>query len=243
MEFRDDHDPSGPGNPLQRPLEQAERLLACFQKALGHELSNQLAAILGLARLVEQAEGLDAENRALLARLAAQAQRTGELVQSLARIGKLSRAEPAGATAALGEVAREAAAEVNLMFKGRAIQYDFQEALPPVPVSAVALREVLVQLFRNAVEAALPERPSVIRVGACARADGVEFWVADNGHGLSDGPPALCEPFSPGPGSRGPGLGLFLVRQVVAGWGGTLRVSSEAGRGTTWAVLFRGRTS
>ena len=57
---------SDAANPAQRRIEQLERLLGCFQKALGHELPNQLVALQGLARLIEmeQADRLDEEGRA-----------------------------------------------------------------------------------------------------------------------------------------------------------------------------------
>jgi len=69
-----------------------------------------------------------------------------------------------------------------------------------------------------------------------------EFWVRDNGRGLSpERLPRLFEPFasvfSEDSEDAGPGLGLFLVRQLVAGWGGAIRVRSESGRGTTFTLL------
>src|SRR5437899_1008822 len=56
-----EREPCMPGGSEQeatcRRLERLERLLACFQKALGHEMPNQLVAIGGLLRLLELEEG------------------------------------------------------------------------------------------------------------------------------------------------------------------------------------------
>ena len=80
-------------NPSSVSTEQAERLLACFEKAVRHELPNQLVAIQGLARLVaeEQANRLDPEGRYQLDRLIALARRTDALVRVLADLARFSR--------------------------------------------------------------------------------------------------------------------------------------------------------
>src|SRR5262249_38027329 len=55
-----------------RRLAGVERLRVCYQQAVGHELPNQLVALQGTARLLEQDAGdrLDPETRADLTRLA-----------------------------------------------------------------------------------------------------------------------------------------------------------------------------
>ena len=228
-------------DPTFHAFKEAERMLACFQQALGHELPNQMVAILGLARVLEetQAAVLDAEGRACLERLTAAAQRSGRLLNTLAEVGRLCRDARGEERVSLPEVAREAAAEVHLLCNQAVIEYDFQAGLPLLAVSRRALHQVFVHLLRNAALAALPSRPLRIRVGGRCHQIGVEFWVADNGRGLSGvSPEKLFEAFA---GHRanasGQGLGLFLVRQLAAKWRGALRVQSEPGEGTTFTLL------
>jgi signal transduction histidine kinase len=234
----------------------AGSLLACFQQALGHELPNQLMSMQGLARLLEDGEGqhLGPEARAQFGRLAALAQETDRLVRALADVGRLCRDARSGGPVALDEVAQEAAAEVHLLYGGPSIVYDFSGDLPAVTVSRQSLYQVLVQLLRNAVQAVgtgrlFPSFPAPgdnpveagsaagrVEVGARRAPDGVEVWVADDGRGLPAVPPEkLFAPFQRG---NGLGLGLFLVRSVVAAWGGRLRVESESGRGTRFTLLI-----
>jgi signal transduction histidine kinase len=213
-------------------------LLACFQEALGHQLPNHLVAIQGLARLLEEGEGasLSPEGRKQLGRLADLARGTDRLVRALAEVGRLCREARSGEPAVPEEVAREAAAEVNLLYGGPPIVYDFPGDLPAVGVSRQSLYQVLVQLLRNAVRA-VAERPGgQVGVGARPAPDGVEVWVADNGCGLPSSSPGHL--FAPFQRADGAGLGLFLVRQVTAAWGGRLRVESEAGRGTRVTLLI-----
>jgi signal transduction histidine kinase len=237
MDLRYDFGPD-PTHPARRETEQLERLLGCFQKALGHDLPNQLVALQGIARLVEmeQADRLDDEGRAHLLYLADLALRADGLVRRLAEVGRLTRDGGPIEETSLLEAAREAAAEVNMTTSGWSARYAIDPEAAILPVSRRSLRMVLVHLLRNAVQAD-GGRASCVEVGSRPAADGVEWWVKDDGRGLPDAQaPRLFECFV---GGGTAGLGLFLVRQIVARWGGALGVHSEPGAGATFTILVR----
>jgi signal transduction histidine kinase len=237
MDLQYDFGPD-PMNATRRGAEQLERLLGCFQKAVGHELPNQLVALQGLARLIEleQADRLDEEGRVHLRRLADLARRTDGLVRTLAEVGKLTRDSGPSERASLSEAAHEAAAEINLTAADWSIGYAIEPEAAVLPVSRRSLRMVLVHLLRNAIQAG-GGRALCVEVGSRHIAGGVELWVKDNGRGLPECmAPRLFECFA---GGGTAGLGLFLIRQIVAGWGGAIRVHSEPGAGTTFTVLVR----
>jgi two-component system OmpR family sensor kinase len=237
MDLQYDFGPD-PADPARRRIEQLERLLGCFQKALGHELPNQLVALQGLARLIEmeQADRLDEEGRAHLLRLADLARRTDGLVRALAEIGRLTRDCGQTEASSLSDAAREAAAEVSVSTPGWSIRYALDPEATVLPVSRRSLRLVLVHLLRNAVQAN-GGRASHVEVGSRRGADGIEWWVKDDGRGLPETQePRLFECFAAGATA---GLGLFVVRQLVAGWGSSVRVHSEPGAGATIFILVR----
>ena len=107
------------------------------------------------------------------------------------------------------------------------------------PVIAAArkdeVKEVLVNLLENARNAAA--REVVIDVGPA------EMSVRDDGSGI----PAvdLVRVFEPrfSTTTRGAGLGLAIVRRLVEGWGATVRLDSEPGRGTIVRVTWPARTT
>jgi signal transduction histidine kinase len=236
MDIQHDFGPDR-ANPAARKLEQLERLTACFQKALGHELPNQLVALQGLARLAvaECGNRLDADGRELLERLAGLARRTDGVVRALAEIGRLTRDPGPAEAVSLPEVAREAVAEVNVLSSGWSVEYHFCPEATAFPVSRRGLRAALFHLIGNAVQAG-GGRARPLEIGSRRTPEGVEWWVKDDGRGLSEAQLGrLFECFS----GEGGGLGLFLVRQLVAGWGGAVRVHSEPGQGTTFTVLVR----
>ena len=235
MDIQHDFGPD-PANPLLRRLEQVERLLTCFQRALGHELPNHLVSMQGLARLVELEQGdrLDEEGRGHLLRLADLARRTDGVVRTLAEIGRLTRDAGPAEAVSLADAAREAAAEVNLLSSGWSIEYHLDGQASALRVPRRGLRLVFVHLIRNAVQAG-GGRAAPLEMGSRRTPEGVEFWVKDDGRGISESQQErLFECFA-----GGAGLGLFLVRQIVAGWGGAVRVQSAPGQGSTFTLLVR----
>src|SRR3954453_685971 len=107
-------DPVRPDDPA-RALARAERLLACYQQAVGHELPNLLVALQGTARLLEQDAGdrLDPETRTGLTQLADLAGRVHDFVAALADGGRACRRVELAEEVALEDVCREAAAEAG----------------------------------------------------------------------------------------------------------------------------------
>lgn len=90
------------------------------------------------------------------------------------------------------------------------------------------LEQVLINLVRNAYESGATE----VVVSA---ADG-EIRVRDNGAGMS--PDVLDHAFIPfyTTKEKGTGIGLSLCRQIILKHGGTIRVESEEGKGTTFFI-------
>jgi signal transduction histidine kinase len=221
-------------------LGRAERLLTCFQKALGHELPNQLVAIQGLVYLLrEEGERLGPEGRDCLQRLADVAQRTHTLVRELADVGRIARQQlPSGETK-LSDAAREVLAEAKPLSSGPAVEYHIADPGLALPVAEGTLRQLLACLVRHALRRA-GDRPVRLEVGARDTAAGLEVWLADDGPAL---PAAarqhLFEPFTgAAPAEGDSGLGLFLCSLLVDRCGGTLRVDSETGYGNRFTIAL-----
>ena len=107
-----------------------------------------------------------------------------------------------------------------------------------VPADARRLRQVLANLLDNAIK----YTPSGGRVTVGARRDEsfVRFEIADTGIGIAPHDlPHIWDRLYRGDESRterGLGLGLSLVRAIVAAHGGTVDVQAEPGRGSTFIV-------
>ena len=228
-------------DPARRRLDLRDQLLACFQQGVGHELHNQLISIRGMAQVLEIELGgrLDDRTREYLDRFAKVVKRADDLTAALAGLGRLCR-DPGPAVAVdLAEAVREAAARVKVLCPRHMIEYDLQETMPTVRVPWWPLQEALYHVVRNAVEAAGDGQAARVCAAAGPEPGGIALHVSDAGRGLTaDQLKRLFSPFPTGAATEGQGLGLFLVRQAAALWGGGVRVRSEPGAGTTVTLLF-----
>ena len=105
-------------------------------------------------------------------------------------------------------------------------------ALPGEP------RQVLLNLVRNAYEATSRPR-AFLRITLRGEPDGVAITVADEGSGID--PAILGSLFQFGvssKGSQGNGMGLWAAKQILERHGGTIRVDSVAGEGTTFTLWW-----
>jgi two-component system sensor histidine kinase KdpD len=225
------------------PSGHTDRLLACLQMGLGHELANRLTALQGLLRVLEAEAGdrHTAEQRDYLRRAVSLARRSHALAGDLAQLVRAARASPAPANLDLGEAVREAAAEVKQLDPAAAIDYHVLTDIPQVKLSPLLLRPILVRLVRALVQLAGTARPLRVEVGAARAGGEVRLWLRDDGPGWP--PERLApafEPFVGAPASEADtGLGLYPVRHLVEGWGGTVAVQSEPGQGTTFTISWK----
>ncbi|HKI35960.1 MAG TPA: ATP-binding protein [Gemmataceae bacterium] len=212
------------------------RLLAVLQKGLGHELPNRLAAVQGLARLLELEEGerLSADGREYLWRLATGAEKAHALVTALAEVACLGKPAPPAGAVDVAEVVAEAVAEVKQLAPGRSVEYHASERTLLLSAPRLALRKVLVVLLRHAASAGTEVYPLQVAVSPPITDTEVEVRVAVGGPAIP--PEKMDRLFEPFTGADDPGLELFLVRQLAEDWGGVVRAESGRDSGTVFIV-------
>jgi signal transduction histidine kinase len=227
----------------QLEVGRGERLAALGQMAgtLAHELGTPLNSVLGYIQLLLR-EDLRSKQREELAIVESQVQRMIDIIRSIL---DRTRDAPLRRTAvALPALVSEALTLVSAQLSARNLvtRVDVPADLPTVSADAVGIRQVLLNLLTNAIDAM--DQPGSIRVTAAVvarngqRGPCLEVAVQDDGHGMS--PDELQRAFEPfyttkAPG-RGTGLGLVIVDHIVHAHGGQLVAESAPGRGTTMRV-------
>ncbi len=129
----------------------------------------------------------------------------------------------------------------SLEERGQSLHLDLAGSLPSVSGDPDELRQILVTLIENAIQAS--PAGAVIPVSALATDSAGGAWVSlsvsDSGGGIP--PEDLGRIFhSPEPG-RGTESGLARVKQLAEGMGGRVWVGSEVGGGSTVTVLIPAR--
>lgn len=111
------------------------------------------------------------------------------------------------------------------------------EQTPIVYIDAGRMRQVIINLIRNASEAMGGEGTVVVEVAASEEAATVS--VIDQGPGIAtDLQARVFEPFFTTKGERGLGLGLDISRQIVRAHGGSLGFTTEVGKGSKFSVTL-----
>ncbi len=137
-----------------------------------------------------------------------------------------------------------AACHLQLAEGGFEIEKKVAADLPVVKADASALGRAIQNLLGNAVKYSGHSRWIGLRVEAVKTADGEEVQIKISDRGLGIPPPELphiFEPFYRGQEAamaqiRGNGLGLSLVKYIVAAHGGRVSVESRAGQGSAFTL-------
>ena len=223
---------------LTEQLHHADRLATIGQLAAGvaHELNEPLAAILGLAQLSRKAADLPEPVARDLERIVQAALHAREVIRNLLLFAR--HVPPEKTTVRLNDLVSEALAllEPRRAHSGIELVRALEEDLPDVTVDPAQIRQVLVNLLVNAVQA-MP-RGGKLEVRTGSEADSVFVVIADSGIGMSDEVrKKLYTPFfTTKDVGEGTGLGLAVASGIVNSHGGTIRVESEVNRGSRFEI-------
>jgi two-component system NtrC family sensor kinase len=235
----------------ERRLLRGERLAAAGQLAaqITHEIRNPLSAVALNVELLEDELPEDSEGRRLLAKIIGEVDRLTNITESYLHFARRPKPElvPLDLGAELRGWLEFTAPE--LAQEQVELDVDLPDVSAEVPVMVLGdanlLRQALLNLLRNAKEAALGEGPASARTGtprigvALQCKDGVvRVVVSDNGGGIALPPDKLDRIFEAfyTRKARGTGLGLPMVQQIVADHGGSVRVAQTGPDGTRFEL-------
>jgi two-component system sensor kinase FixL len=224
---------------LQQQAIESDRLatIGTMAAKFGHELGNPLNGMsltvqLLDQRLRKQLPALDEQTTSTVARLKTEISRLNTLLQDFR---SLSRKEFYNFQAAqLAELVAEAI-EIELPHyaeRGVNVERQFAPDLPKVRVDIDKIKQVILNLAKNAVEA-MPTGGRLLFSGSADKAV-VTLEVTDSGAGIS-AEVDVFEPFFTTK-SFGTGIGMTIVRQILAAHGGSISYKSEVDKGTTFTV-------
>lgn len=227
--------------------DQASAMKTSFLRMVSHELRTPLTSLkLNLERLTRAREGaLSPPQEEMVRRISSSAGRLHELIESLleyARIegGRLRvELQPFDVRELCEGVLEELAPQAEQ--KGLALQLLPAPALPALRSDPRLLRLVVVNLVVNAVKFT---GEGVVQVATEAQEDEHIIRVHDSGPGIpSQDHVRIFEPFEqlepiPNKHTRGVGLGLSIVREIVEALNGRIELSSVVGEGSTFTVAL-----
>lgn len=226
---------------LQEQLIESSRLAAIGTTAakIAHEIANPLNGMSLTAQRLERqlarpGSPLDEAVELTLRRLKDEISRLHHLLDDFRSLSQREKYnfQPTALPVIAGEIfALEAE---NYARRGISVAQVFPADLPLVRVDRDKLKQALWNLCKNAVEA-MPQG-GTLTLHAYRRGPEVVLEIRDTGVGIPPGVD-IFEPFTTTK-TFGTGLGLVMVRQVVAAHRGTITYTSEPGRGTTFRLAL-----
>lgn len=223
---------------MRHHLARMERLVSLGRLSAGiaHEIRNPLT---GLSLLLDELHDRlisSSGDQALIRRALDEIERLEGLVNELLEFAAQPKLRLQNA--AIGEVL------VDILFlvegqcrkAGIDLQREIPENLPSFPLDRDKLKQALLNLLTNAIEA-MPHG-GVLRLNAGRTDHQLRISVTDSGEGIAaERLPLIFEPFYTSKG-EGTGLGLSITHNIVSEHGGRIEVESHPGSGTTFTLWF-----
>jgi len=231
---------------LEQVLFDSEKLAATGRLAasIAHEINNPLEAIKNALYLLTNKISPDDPNAKFLQIATRETDRVSHILRQMLGFYRQPKMEPTDINRLIDE--SEGLIEKFLRQNRVKLENDLDEGLPLVIASADQLKQVLLNLMMNAQQA-MPEGGTIFvstRVSHGADPEflmsgSVHIQIRDTGKGIPEEYlPHIFEPFFSTKDEKGTGLGLWVSQGIVQAHGGSIKLRSREGRGTTFSVAL-----
>lgn len=220
-------------------LIQSEKMTAVgtLVGGIGHEINNPLYVILAAAEALTDERDL-AQCRAYGQEIFKHAKSIAEIVRNLSRYAQpgarhdLQRVDVNAAVAGAVSLARRALRDNRVEIRTSS------SPVPSILAKSEEVQQVIFNVVRNAMQAIAGT--GVVEIHTARDGDWVAVRILDSGAGIpKEHLKRIFDPFftTKGP-DQGEGLGLYIVRQIVTRYRGTIEVENAAAGGAQFSIRF-----
>jgi len=222
---------------LHHQLARSEKLAALGQLVAGvaHELNNPLTGIIGYTELLgEEIESEKALQR--VTKLGNEARRMKRIVDGLLRFARQNN--PAARAADFEPALRDVVQlrEYHLRKLGIHLEIDIPPVVPPLAIGEDELKQILLNILNNAIDAVEDSAKRTIEIHALRRGDRVAIQFQDSGPGFSDANRAFDPFYTTKPVGKGTGLGLSICYGIARECGGEITLANRHPYGATVTI-------
>ncbi len=219
---------------MQEKLNRQEKLATIGRLAgsVGHEIRTPLASIKNAVFYLERYGGIqDSDASEYLRILVEEVNRAEEIVNSLLDFSRTTKVNPADIEI---KQAFERAEDAVKDHKEVEIVKNVEPDAATIKADPVKFEQLMKNLLKNACQAI--DGPGRVEINSRRAGGGIEIDVSDTGEGMDEATvQRIYEPlFTTKP--SGIGLGMSIIKDIVDAHGWDLRVESEKGKGTLFAI-------
>lgn len=233
----------------RRAVARAEELIAALERSnadldgfahvASHDLKAPLRGIAALSEWIEEDLGEQVTDaaRGHLTMLRGRVRRLEDLIEGILSYSRAGRTGREVSEVDVGALLAEA---IELLAPPSSAAITVDPGMPVLRTARVPLQQVFMNLISNALKHAGPE--AAVRVGVREAGAFWEFSVSDNGPGIAPAYHeriwAIFQTLKPRDQVEGTGIGLSVVRKIVASMGGRAWVESEVGEGACFRFTW-----
>ena len=208
-----------------------EKMHSNLLRAVSHDLRTPLTTIAGASSLLMESGGLpEKEREKLAANIHEESLWLSQMVENLLSVTRFQnegRVELKKQNELVEEVLEESVTKFQRRFPGQKVRIHIPDQILMVPMDAMLIEQVLINLFENAVRHSGVKAP--IEVSVERTADKVWFTVRDHGRGIAqeDLPKLFDGSLRQSDGSRGLRIGLSTCMSILVAHGGMLMAANH----------------
>lgn len=222
----------------QKARLESERLAAVGKAVseVAHDMKTPLMAIGGFAGQVARSLEVDDPKRKKLGIVVRETQRLESMVREMLDFGRPLELQKSREN--LNDVALDSVETALPLARKSGVELEprLEPSLPEIPLDGPRMKQVLLNLLSNAIQASPPgER---VRITTSLERNALRLEVADRGEGIKEEHREnLFHPFFTTK-KEGTGLGLPIVKKIVEAHGGVVNFHPNKGKGVTFVVTL-----
>ena len=229
-------------NMMANELSATEILQTDFVSNVSHEFKTPINAIEGYATLLQDSENLSPTQQAYVDKIVYNTSRLSTLVGSILLLSKLENQQiPTGQTCyRLDEQIRHSIVALEPAWEKKDVEFDVELARTEYVGSEPMMRHVWDNLISNAIK--FSPQGGIVRMRLEKGEKGLIFTISDQGPGISEeAQKHIFDKFYQADSSHkqeGNGLGLALVKRILAMENGNIRVANQKTGGACFTVTL-----
>lgn len=227
-------------------LRNANKEQESFNYTVSHDLRSPLRSIIGFSDVLKKRYGkeLNEEAAKWIGIINSNAERMDRLIVDMLELSKAGKKELVLTEVDMKEVFDRAWSEVVNGYPQLDIELDLGD-LPNAIGDKVGVYQVWNNLLSNAVKYSSKKERVTIKVGSIVKENNIEYFVTDNGSGFDMKLVGkLFKPFQrlhTDADFEGNGIGLATAHKIIERSGGSMRVVSEVGVGSTFHFTLKAK--
>jgi PAS domain S-box-containing protein len=224
---------------MEKRLQQAEKLAAIGELStyIAHEIRNPLFTIGGFANALLRSPELPEGTREKARIIIEESKRLDAILKSILNFARPTQADTSEVD--VNTVILETLQLMGIGCEERGVKIDtrLMDGVAKIRGDAELLKQCLINLIKNALEA-MPDG-GILSVRSGMTPQDVFVAIIDTGVGIPlEDQEKIFSPFFTTKKKEGSGLGLAMTKKIIDDLGGSLRLESQVGRGTTVTIFL-----